>query len=144
MSFKDLFSRKNSMIRKVVSLSYKNVNQNGTFSDGTGGAIATEGRIVSSKPNDGCGLGSCDCSDGHWINVMQARTEQGTVEGFTIFFYYESDMKDFVKKNYNTEVGMWTYSQESYDYWRSLVVEYLEENAVLEAKAEKIKRQLYS
>lgn len=53
-------------------------------------------KITISRPEGGCGLPSCHCSDGHWINVHAGRGEDGIVTGLTFKFDSEFEMTEFL------------------------------------------------
>lgn len=51
-----------------------------------GGAVAIDGGVRRSAPQGGCGAPGCACSPGHWISVIQPRSEDGVVAGYTAHF----------------------------------------------------------
>ena len=55
----------------------KNVRKNGTLK--SGGSVYVEGSIQLSDTKGGCGLGECNCSEGHWLSIVMTRTKCGTV-----------------------------------------------------------------
>ncbi len=70
----------------------KNVRKDGTLK--SGGAVHVEGTIQSSDPKGGCGLGKCNCSEGHWLSIVMPRTKSGTVRGIMVTF---KDRKEMLK-----------------------------------------------
>lgn len=73
-----------------------NVNPDGTFWDGTKGAVRTDKGISMSQENGGCGLDGCGCSEGHWLCITKGRTEDGVIEGKTIHFKNKREMNEFL------------------------------------------------
>lgn len=81
---------------RIETHKYEGVNPNGTFSNGLGGAVVTEGRLTQSARNGGCGLDGCNCSPGHYISITKPRTEDGIVEGITVVFDNQEEMDSFL------------------------------------------------
>lgn len=77
---------------KFSTFMYKNVRKNGTLK--SGGSIYVEGTIQSSDPKGGCGLGECNCSEGHWLSIVMPRTKSGSVRGLLVTF---KDRKEMLK-----------------------------------------------
>lgn len=75
---------------------HEGVNKDGTMKDEPG-AIYTEGHISLSAPGGGCGLGSCNCSPGHWISVSLPRTEGGIVIGATFTFKSRTELLKYLQ-----------------------------------------------
>jgi hypothetical protein len=76
-------------VKKIV---HKGVRPNGTFDDQSG-AVNVTGGIIMSQENGGCGLGTCHCSDGHWITISMPRTEGGIVEVMSVHFDNAAEMQ---------------------------------------------------
>ena len=73
-------------IEKIV---HKNVNPNGTFSDGTTGAVVTTGRLMM-----GYNHGE------HWLSISMPRTKEGVVEGMTVYFSSKKEKEKFLKEEF--------------------------------------------
>jgi hypothetical protein len=52
----------------------------------TGGAVEVNGQVAYSAPGGGCGSAGCNCSPGHWISKVHARTSDGVVFGYQVSF----------------------------------------------------------
>ena len=78
---------------KIKTFRHENVLPNGTFAD-RDGAVEVSGKIVMSQNSGGCGLDTCNCSEGHWITIVKPRTSDGIVEGVSVKF---DDMKEMQK-----------------------------------------------
>ena len=59
-----------------------------------GGAVCVKGDIRFSAPGGGCGAGTCNCSDGHWISIVGDRTPEGTVSGHSVRFDDLDEMRN--------------------------------------------------
>jgi hypothetical protein len=79
---------------KIVHWKYENVNEDGICYDG--GSVYTDMGIRFSTKAGNCGLKCCHCSDGHWVCFGIPRTEDGTVEGSTIYFDNEIQLNKFI------------------------------------------------
>lgn len=75
---------------KFSTFMYKNVRKDGTIK--SGGAIHVEGTIQYSDPKGGCGLGECNCSEGHWLSIVMPRTKSGSVRGLLVTFKNRKEM----------------------------------------------------
>lgn len=82
---------------KVEAFKHEGVKPDGTF-ENKAGAVYTKGRIIMSRENGGCDLHGCTCSEGHWITIVEPRTEDGIVEGVKVMFDNKSEMDTFLKK----------------------------------------------
>jgi len=74
---------------------YENVKEDGTFDDDDG-AVEVVGSIKFSEYNGGCGLSSCDCSDGHWICITEPRNSNREVHGVTLKFGSNAEMIKYI------------------------------------------------
>ena len=81
---------------RIKKFRHENVNEDGTFSDGKGGAVVTRGRIVRSDPSGGCSEPTCNCSYGHWVNITEPRSVDGVVLGITVEFDDRAEMDSFL------------------------------------------------
>ena len=81
---------------KIESFKWEGVKPDGTF-ENEAGAVETKGKIVMSQDNGGCGIDDCHCSDGHWLTIVNPRTEEGVVEGLKVKFENKSEMDEFFK-----------------------------------------------
>ena len=82
---------------QIETFKYENVLSDGTFLEETG-AVETKGKIIMSQKNGGCNLKGCKCSEGHWITIVQPRTEDGIVEGIKMKFDNSKEMQDYLIK----------------------------------------------
>lgn len=85
---------------KIESFKHENVLPNGTFSDKSG-AVETNGKILMSPPDGGCTIEGCGCSKGHWLTIVKPRTEDGVVEGMTVFFDNFAEMQKSLNPQYS-------------------------------------------
>lgn len=83
---------------RIITFSYKNVTPEGII-PGEAGSVCVTGRTLLSHPEGGCGAPGCNCSPGHWINVVNPRTPDGVVAGFTIYFDSRKSLENYLKKN---------------------------------------------
>lgn len=60
---------------RIEKIRHENVNPNGTFSDGTKGAVVTTGRIMMGYDHGE-----------YWLSICAKRTPEGVVEGMTVYF----------------------------------------------------------
>ena len=58
--------------------------------------INLKGGIVESRPNGGCGWGSCKCSEGHWISVVEPMKDN-RVKGTRFVFDTREELEAFKK-----------------------------------------------
>jgi hypothetical protein len=82
---------------KTTTFRHENVLSDGTFSNKSG-AVVTTASVTMSYNNEsgGCGLSGCNCSPGHWLSIVKARTDDGIVEGFTIHFDNKNEMDEHI------------------------------------------------
>ena len=83
---------------RTEKIRHENVLPDGTFSDKRG-AVETDGGTRMSQPEGGCGIDTCNCSEGHWLTVIQPRTEDGIVEGVKYIFDNQEELNEFVNEN---------------------------------------------
>jgi len=83
---------------KMETFETKNVAEDGTVKDG--GAVITTGAIRRSHPDGGCGTGNCSCSPGHWVSIIEPRTEDGIVKATKIHFESREEMEEYLKDFY--------------------------------------------
>lgn len=81
---------------KITEIKHQGLCEDGTFKNGSGGAVTVTGAIVMSE-NNGCGLGGCNCSPGFWLSVFLPRTRAGTVRGYLVGFGHGQEMRNFMK-----------------------------------------------
>ena len=78
------------------------IKHTGVYEDGTfqfnGGAVETNGKIIMSDELGGCTQDGCRCSEGHWISIIEPRTEDGIVEGLRVIFDDYFEMNEFLSK----------------------------------------------
>lgn len=79
---------------QVEKFIHKGVGPDGKVN--SGGAVLTKPFIRMSM-GEGCGLRGCHCSDGYWISIGLARTEDGVVEGVIVRFENAEEMKAFLE-----------------------------------------------
>lgn len=58
-----------------------------------GGAVNVEGSTRYSAPEGGCGSRGCNCSPGHWLSVIEPRTPDGVVAGYTAHFDSRAELE---------------------------------------------------
>lgn len=78
---------------KIEHFTHENVLQDGTFVD-QAGSVKTDLNI---NHGIGCSLPKCHCSDTPWFLIGLPRTENGEVEGVTIYFECEGEYDEFIK-----------------------------------------------
>lgn len=81
---------------KIEIIKHENVLPNGTFK-GKIGAVEVKGKIVMSAADGGCDRIGCGCSVGHWIAIVNPRTEDGVVEGVRVQFDDKAEMEKFFR-----------------------------------------------
>ncbi len=82
---------------KIEVFKHENVRPDGTFINEPG-AVNVDGGITWSHPNGGCGLESCNCSEGHWVAICQPRSDNGVVEGISVKFENKAEMRRFIER----------------------------------------------
>lgn len=82
---------------KTTTFRHTGVKPNGDCTDG--GNVYVKRVVSTSAPKGGCGLGSCNCSPGHWLLMGKPRTSKGVVEGKTMYFSSRSDLLKYIKEN---------------------------------------------
>lgn len=50
------------------------------------------GGISLSQSDGGCDAKGCNCSPGHWMAIRLPRTDDGTVEGISVYFDSKEEM----------------------------------------------------
>lgn len=80
---------------KIERIRHENVLPDGTFSNERG-AVVTTGSVRMSQENGGCEIETCHCSDGHWLSIIQPRTDDGVVEGIKMIFNDKAEMDAFL------------------------------------------------
>lgn len=83
---------------KIEQFTHKNVLPNGTFSDHAG-AVQVNGSIRTSNlnnPEGGCNQRNCNCSPGHWVAIVLPRNNKNEVNGVTIYFKNQNELKQFI------------------------------------------------
>jgi hypothetical protein len=79
---------------KIEKCIIENVEINGEVEGG--GTVVINGRI-SMSGGEGCGIISCNCSNGYWISITSPRTLEGKVESIIVRFVDKREMDDFFK-----------------------------------------------
>lgn len=88
---------------KTETYRHTGIAPNGDCKDG--GAVYVKRVVYTSAPKGGCGLGSCNCSPGHWLLIGKPRTSKGVVEGKTMYFKSRGDLLQYIKENNITLTG---------------------------------------
>ncbi len=81
----------------IQKIEYHGVLPNGTFANGSPGAITTTGSFRMSA-KQGCGMQGCHCSPGYWLSVVLPRTATGDVNGYHVKFRDRKTMRKFVSE----------------------------------------------
>lgn len=58
-----------------------------------GGSVNVDGGTRYSALEGGCGMGRCNCSPGHWLSVINPRTPDGVVSGYTAHFDSRAELE---------------------------------------------------
>ena len=79
---------------RIKTWEHTGVNKDGTCVDG--GSVGTQGDIRFAKQEGGCGLEHCNCSNGHWMSIVNPRSDDGVVSGVTIHFDSNQQVIHFI------------------------------------------------
>lgn len=76
---------------KITQFIHHNVRGDGRLQNG--GSVVTDGSLVKSVPEGGCGSYGCNCMPGHWISKVLPITPDGAVFGFKATFDSRAELE---------------------------------------------------
>lgn len=82
---------------KTETFRHTGVKKDGTLENDLG-SVETKAWNAISAPKGGCGSPGCDCSPGHWLVIVKARTAKGVVTGKTLYFATRKDLLAYVQE----------------------------------------------